>query len=91
MSNGHRNNVNATATLTMLAVDANTNFEVYTIGAVAVSLKAEATDRLILDGTALDDADKATNLSTAGDALSCRYDSAAGATVSSNGWSDDGA
>ena len=91
MSNGHRNNVNAAATLTALAVDTDTNFEVYTIGAVAVSLKAEATDRWILDGTALDDADKATNTSTAGDALSCRYDSAAGATLSTNGWSDTGA
>ena len=91
MSNGHRNNVNAAATLTALAVDTETNFEVYTIGAVAVSVKAEATDRWILDGTALDDADKATNLSTAGDALSCRYDSAAGATLSTNGWTDTGA
>ena len=91
MSNGHRNNVNAAATLTMLAADTQTNFEVYTIGAVAVSVKAETTDRIILDGTALDDADKATNASTAGDAAAFRYDSVAGVTASTNGWSDGGA
>ena len=78
MSNGHRNNINGAGVLTMLAVDAQTNFEVYTIGAVAVSVKAAAADRIILDGTALDDADKATNASTAGDAAVFRYDSAAG-------------
>lgn len=91
MSNGHRNNVSGAATLTMLAVDANTNFEVYTIGAVAVSVKAAAADRIILDGTALDDADKITNASTAGDSAALRYDSAAGVTASTNGWTDGGA
>lgn len=91
MSNGHRNNVNGAATLTMDVVDADTNFEVYTIGAVAVSVKAAANDRIILDGTALDDADKITNTSTAGDAAAIRYDSAAGVTASTNGWTDGGA
>jgi len=91
MSNGHRNNINGAGVLTMLAVDAQTNFEVYTIGAVAVSVKAAAADRIILDGTALDDADKATNASTAGDAAVFRYDSAAGVTASTNGWTDGGA
>ena len=86
MSNGHRNNVNATATLTMRAADTQTNFEVYTIGAVEVKVEAETTDRIILDGTALADSYIATNLSTAGDALSARYDSAAGVTASTNGW-----
>ena len=91
MSNGHRNNINGAGVLTMLAVDAQTNFEVYTIGAVEVSVKAAAADRIILDGTALDDADKATNASTAGDAAVFRYDSAAGVTASTNGWTDGGA
>lgn len=91
MSNGHRNNINGAGVLTMLAVDAQTNFEVYTIGAVAVSVKAAAADRIILDGTALDDGDKVTNASTAGDAAVFRYDSAAGVTASTNGWTDGGA
>ncbi len=91
MSNGHRNNVNAAATLTMLASDADTNFEVYTIGAVAVSVKAETTDRIILDGIALDDADKITNTSSAGDSAALRFDSASGVTASTNSWIDGGA
>lgn len=91
MSNGHLNLVNAAATLTMLATDADTNFEQITIGAVAVSIKAETNDRLILDGVALDDADKITNASAAGDSARIRFDSSAGAIASTNGYSDGGA
>lgn len=91
MSNGHCNYVTGAATLTMLAADTNTDFEVITNGAVAVSVKAEATDLLILDGTALDDADKITNLSTTGDSARIRYYDATGCFASTNGWTDGGA
>ena len=54
------------------------NFSVVTIGGVAVSLDVNASDRMILDGTALADGDKATNTSTAGDTIYCQYQSADG-------------
>lgn len=91
MSNGHCNYVTGAATLTMLAVDADTDFEVITNGAVAVSVDPNASDLLILDGTALDDGDKITNTSTAGDSARIRYYDATGAFASTNGWTDGGA
>jgi hypothetical protein len=90
MSNGHTNYVNAAATLTMLAVDTETNFNVKTIGAVAVSVDPNASDLLYLDGAALDDGDKITNLSTAGDVATIQYYDATGAYAATNGWTDGG-
>jgi hypothetical protein len=71
------------------------NFTVITIGAVAVSLDVNASDRMYLDGVALDDGDKATNTSTTGDLITCAYESAAGwycASGSPDGdhWTDGG-
>ena len=90
MSNGHTNYVTGAATLTMLAVDEDTNFNVKTIGAVAVSVDPDASDLLYLDGTALDDGDKITNLSTAGDVATIQYYDATGAYAATNGWTDGG-
>jgi hypothetical protein len=90
MSNGHTNYVTGAATLTMLAVDEDTNFNVKTIGAVAVSIDPDASDLLYLDGTALDDGDKITNLSTAGDVATIQYYDATGAYAATNGWTDGG-
>lgn len=91
MSNGHTNYVTGAATLTMLAIDEDTNFNVKTIGAVAVSVDPAATDLLYLDGTALDDGDKITNTSTAGDIATIQYYDATGGYAATNGWSDGGA
>ena len=91
MSNGHCNYVTGAATLTMLAVDTETDFEVITNGAVAVSVDPNASDLLILDGTALDDGDKITNTSTTGDSARIRYYDSTGAFASTNGWTDGGA
>jgi hypothetical protein len=75
----------------MLAVDADTDFEVITNGAVAVSVDPDASDLLILDGTTLDDGDKITNTSTTGDSARIRFYDATGAFASTNGWTDGGA
>ena len=91
MNNGHTNYVNAAATLTMLAVDSDTNFNVKTVGAVAVSVDPDASDLIYLDGTALDDGDKITNLSTTGDVATIQYYDATGAYAATNGWTDGGA
>lgn len=91
MSNGHTNYVNAAATLTMLAVDDQTNFNVKTIGAVAVSVDPNASDLIYLDGTALDDGDKITNSSTAGDIAAIQYYNSTGVYAATNGWTDGGA
>jgi len=91
MSDGHCNYVTGAATLTMLAVDADTDFEVITNGAVAVSVDPDASDLLILDGTTLDDGDKITNTSTTGDSARIRFYDATGAFASTNGWTDGGA
>jgi hypothetical protein len=91
MSQGHTNYVTSAAELEMLAVDTETSFSVVTIGAIAVSVDAFATDLLYLDGTALDDGDKITNASTAGDIATIQYYNATGAYASTNGWTDGGA
>ena len=70
--------VTSAATITAPAVAAGMNFTVVTIGAIAVSLDVNASDRMILDGTALSDGDKATNTSTSGDTITCQYESADG-------------
>ena len=91
MNNGHTNYVSSAATLTMLAVDENTNFNVKTIGAIAVSVDPNASDLLYLDGAALDDGDKITNTSTAGDTAVIQYYNSTGAYAATNGWTDGGA
>lgn len=62
-----------------------------TEGAVAVSVDPNASDKIYLDGVALDDGDKITNLSTAGDTafLHSRNDGTGWDAVT-NGWTDGG-
>lgn len=65
-------------TITLSAVGAGMNFTVITIGAIAVHVDPNASDKMYLDGTLLDDGDKASNTSTTGDMLVCTYYSADG-------------
>ena len=67
------------------------NVSVSTVGAVAVSVDANASDKIFLDGVALDDGDKITNLSTSGDVAVLTYYSADGWYASTNSWTDGGA
>lgn len=83
--------VTGAATLTLPAVAAGMHITVITIGAVAVSVDANASDKIWLDGTALDDGDKITNTSTSGDIAVLTYYSADGWHASTNGWTDGGA
>ena len=83
--------VTSAATLTLPAVVEGMSLTVITIGAVAVSVDPNASDKIWLDGTALDDGDKITNASTAGDVTVLTYYSADGWHASTNGWTDDGA
>lgn len=83
--------VTGAATITIPAVAAGANFTVITVGAVAVSVDPNASDLIYLDGTALDDGDKATNTSTTGDIIVFTYYDATGWFATSNGWTDGGA
>jgi hypothetical protein len=82
--------VTSASTLTMLAVFDGASFTVITIGATAVSIDANASDKILRDGTLQDDGDKITNLSTTGDMAVCTYYSADGWYCASNGWTDGG-
>lgn len=75
---------------------ADMSFSVVTIGAIAVSADVQSDDKMILDGTALDDGDKATNTSTAGDTIFCQYYSTDGwycwsGSPDGDHWTDGGA
>jgi len=65
---------------------------IYSSGANAVSVDANAADRIVLDGTALDDGDKITSASGAGDFIVLWADSAVGwRTLGRSGtWTDGG-
>jgi len=70
-------------------------FSVVTIGATQVDVDVQADDKMVLDGTTLDDGDKAVNTSTTGDIIVCVYYSADGwycASGSNDGdpWTDGG-
>lgn len=83
--------VYVTSAATITACDnlaAGMNFTVITIGAIAVHLDVQSDDKQVLDGTTLDDGDKASNTSTAGDLIACTYYSADGWYCASNGWTD---
>jgi len=83
--------VTSAATLTLPAVADGMHLTVLTVGDIEVSVDPNASDLIVLDGTALDDGDKITNLSTAGDAVTLTYYSADGWYASSNSWTDGGA
>lgn len=70
--------VTSAATITLPAIADGMSCSVITVGATAVSVDTNTSDLMYLDGTALDDGDKATNTSTTGDAIVCTYYSADG-------------
>ena len=87
--------VTSAATITIPAVTSGMSFTVITIGAIAVSVDPNASDKMYLDGVLLDDGDQATNTSTTGDLITCSYFSADGwycASGSPDGdqWTDGG-
>lgn len=88
---GHVVYVTAAAVITLPAVAEGLSVVVVTIGDVAVSVDPNASDKIWLDGTALDDGDKITNDSSAGDIAVLTYYSADGWHASTNGWTDGGA
>tara|TARA_Y100000593_G_scaffold26096_1_gene51900 strand:+ start:7351 stop:9492 length:2142 start_codon:yes stop_codon:yes gene_type:complete len=83
--------VTGAATITLPTVADGMSLTIITIGAVAVSVDPNAADKIFLDGVALDDGDKITNASTAGDIAVLTYYSADGWHASTNGWTDGGA
>jgi hypothetical protein len=80
--------VTGAATLTVPAVAAGASFTVITVGAVAVSVDPNASDLIVLDGTALSDGDKVTNTSTTGDIAVFTYYDGTGWYCTSNSWTD---
>lgn len=82
--------VTAAATITLPAVAAGMSLTVITIGAVAVSVDPNASEILVLDGTALTGGHKATNLSTAGDIITLTYYGSGSWHGASNAWTDGG-
>ncbi len=75
--------------LQLPAVAAGANFTIITLGAIQVVIEPNASDSILLDGVQLDDADSATNTSTAGDIIVFQYYSTAGWVATSNGWTDE--
>lgn len=80
-------------TITLPAIASGMSLTFITVGAVAVSIDVNASDKMWLDGTALADGDKATNTSTTGDIIVFTYYSADGwyaASGSNDGdlWTD---
>jgi len=66
------------------------NTTVITVGAIAVDVDVNDADRMIyIDGAENIEGHKATNLSTAGDQISCVYASAVGVVCQSNGWTQE--
>jgi hypothetical protein len=82
--------VTGAATITLPAIATGLNVTIITIGAVAVSIDPNASDKIWLDGAPLDDGDKITNTSTAGDIAVLTYYSADGWHASTNSWIDGG-
>lgn len=82
--------VTSAATITLPAVAAGMNVTIITVGNIAVSVDPNAADLLVLDGTALDDGDKATNTSATGDLITLSYYDATGWYAASNSWTDGG-
>jgi hypothetical protein len=64
---------------------------VITIGAIAVSVKPDATDLIVLEGLALDDGDKITNASLSGDIAVLTYYGTTGWYAATTSWTDGGA
>lgn len=83
--------VTGNATITLPAISPGMSVTVIAKGAVTVGVKPNAADKLFLEGTALDDGDKATSTGATGDVAVFTYDSADGWLAITNGWTDGGA
>ena len=83
--------VTAACTITLPAIAVGMSVTVIVDAAAAVSVKANAADKIRLDGTALDDGDKITSGGAKGDIAVLTYYSADGWFASTNGWTDGGA
>ena len=79
--------VTASAAMTLPAVSAGKHCTIIAIGAVAVTITPDASDRIILDGVALEDGASVVSKSLAGDVAHVTYESANGWHISTNGWS----
>ena len=75
-----------TFTLPAVAECPTLNGAVITVGAVAVILDVNASDRQVQDGVANADGDSSTNTSTAGDMITYGYYDADGPWTQTNGW-----
>lgn len=82
--------VTSAATITAPAVVTGASFSVYTVGAIAVSVDPNASDLIVLDGTAQADGEKITNLSTAGDCAVLVAMDGTGWVASTNSWTNGG-
>jgi hypothetical protein len=82
--------VTGAATITLPPVEAGMSITIITIGAIAVSVDPDNADLIYLEGTALDDGDKITNTSTAGDIAVLTYYDSTGWYASTNSWTDGG-
>ena len=89
--NGYVIYMTGAGTLTLPAIADGMSVTIITIGDVAVSIDPNAADKIWLDGPALDDGDKITNGSSAGDIAVLTYYSADGWHAATNGWTDGGA
>ena len=78
--------VTASAVMTLPAVSAGKHCTIIVLGAVAVTITPNASDRIILDGAALADGVSIVSNSHAGDVAHVRYESANGWYISTNGW-----
>jgi len=78
--------VTASAVMTLPAVSAGKHCTIIVLGAVAVTITPNASDRIILDGAALADGVSIVSTSHAGDVAHVRYESANGWYISTNGW-----
>ena len=79
--------VTASAVMTLPEVSAGKHCTIIAIGAVAVTITPDASDRIILDGVALEDGASVVSKSLAGDVAHVTYESANGWHISTNGWS----
>ncbi|WP_309381973.1 hypothetical protein [Cerasicoccus frondis] len=89
--NGYVIYVTAACTITLPAIASGMSVTVITIGDVEVSIDPNASDLIMLDGTALDDGDKITNGSASGDIAVLTYYTGDGWHAATNGWTDGGA
>ena len=80
---------NVAGTAVLPAVAEGMNFEIITVGGIAVVIDPNGNDLMLQDGTANADGHNATNLSTAGDWAKVQYMDTTGWVVQTNGWTPE--